>query len=415
MRQVFAVRDARIYLIGQLFSVFGDSALWLAMGVWVKMLTGSSSAAGLTMFAFVAGELLAPLCGLVVDRVGRRRLLIVTNMLTAALVLLLLLVHDRTNLWLVYVVMFGYGVSVAMLDAAQSAMLPELLPKELLVSANGFLTVMRQGFRLAAPLLGAGAVVVIGAHWVVVIDAATFVIATLSLLAVRGGRSAPAPHGTEEGRESWTTSVLLGIRHVWATPALKRVLIAGAMSLSVFGFAQTALYAVVEKGLGRPPAFVGVLVSAQGVGAIAAGLTAAAVVRRIGEERVATAGFVLYAGGALLLIPPLPAAVAAGAVLCGFAVPWILIPMMTLGQKLTPAGLQGRVHAAFNMVGGVPQTISILVGAVLTSALHYRLVLLLMFAVTLAAGVYLGVRSRADRAPAAEQVGSERVSDKVRD
>ena len=44
MRTLLAHRDARFYLAGQVLSTVGDNALWLAMGIWVKILTGSSSA-----------------------------------------------------------------------------------------------------------------------------------------------------------------------------------------------------------------------------------------------------------------------------------------------------------------------------------------------------------------------------------
>ena len=53
MRQLLRDRNAFLCLSGQLVSAFGDNALWLAMGIWVKLLTGSSSLAGLTFFVFM--------------------------------------------------------------------------------------------------------------------------------------------------------------------------------------------------------------------------------------------------------------------------------------------------------------------------------------------------------------------------
>ena len=102
MRRLLAHRDARIYLAGQSLSTLGDSALWLAMGIWVKLLTGSSSAAGLVFFAFIAGTCLGPLTGVLTDRVRRRPLLITANLATGALVCLLLLVGGRSGVWLIY-------------------------------------------------------------------------------------------------------------------------------------------------------------------------------------------------------------------------------------------------------------------------------------------------------------------------
>ena len=56
MRPLLAHRDARVYLAGQAFSLFGDSSLWLAMGIWVKTLTHSNAEAGLVFFFTLHGR-----------------------------------------------------------------------------------------------------------------------------------------------------------------------------------------------------------------------------------------------------------------------------------------------------------------------------------------------------------------------
>ena len=136
--------------------MIGDSALWLAMGIWVKILTGSNSAAGLTFFAFICGCLAAPVSGAVADRFRRRPLLIAANLGTAALVCALLLVHGRGQVWLIYLVMFGYGAASSLITSAQTALLPALVPGDLLGEANSVLQMAQQGLRLISPLLGAG-------------------------------------------------------------------------------------------------------------------------------------------------------------------------------------------------------------------------------------------------------------------
>ena len=49
------------------------------------------------------------------------------------------------------------------------------------------------------------------------------------------------------------------------------------------GFSETTVFAVADRGLHEPPAFGGVLVALQGLGAVIGGLTAAALTRRLGE------------------------------------------------------------------------------------------------------------------------------------
>ena len=81
MRTLLAYRDARLLLAGQTLSAFGDWAMLIVLAVWMKSLTHSNALAGLTFFVFAAGSLLAPLGGLLADRVRRRPLMIVSDCL----------------------------------------------------------------------------------------------------------------------------------------------------------------------------------------------------------------------------------------------------------------------------------------------------------------------------------------------
>jgi MFS family permease len=223
MRRLVSHRDARIYLAGQSRSVIGDSALWLAMGIWVKILTGSNSAAGLTFFAFICGCLLAPVSGVVVDRVRRRPLLVGVNLGTAAAVCALLLVHGRGQVWVIYVVMFGYGAANSLITSAQTALVPHLVPGDLLGEANSALQISSQGLRVITPLLGAGLLAWAGAMPVILLDAGTFVVAAGSVLALRLREPRQA---RAERAQGWQGEFSAGIRYVARTPALRQPMIA---------------------------------------------------------------------------------------------------------------------------------------------------------------------------------------------
>ncbi|MGH9063918.1 MAG: MFS transporter [Acidimicrobiales bacterium] len=389
MRRLLAIPNARLYLGGQALSIFGDTALWLAAGIWVKTLTGSNALAGLTFFFFALPSLLSPLSGLLVDRVRRRPLLVVTNLCTGAVVLLLLLVHGRGDVWLVYTVMVAYGMAYGVLGSGQSALLTVIVPDELLGDANGLLRTVREGLRLVSPLVGAGLFVVLGGGAVAVLDAVTFVAAAISLLLVKVDEPAPAPRARGE---RWLAGVTAGFRHISSTAVLRQMTIACAAVLLVVGFAETAVFALVAQGLQRPPSFVGVIVAVQGVGAVVGGPTAAPVMRRIGEGWVSAAGMLALAcGGALWVAPSLPA-VAGGSVLVGFSLPWLVVGAYTLVQRRTPAPLQGRVFSAFDTLVSTPQTISIALGALLISVVDYRVLLAILAGVVTMAGIYLATR-----------------------
>src|SRR5499427_10495835 len=172
MRTLLSYRDARLLLAGQTLSAFGDWAMLIVLAVWMNTLTHSNALAGLTFFVFAAGSLLAPLGGLLADRVRRRPLMIVADCVLGAFVLVLLLVHDRSDAWLIYAVAFAYGALGTVFFPARAALLKVMLPEELLADANGALTASREGLRLVAPLTGAAIYAVAGGGAVAIVDAA---------------------------------------------------------------------------------------------------------------------------------------------------------------------------------------------------------------------------------------------------
>jgi MFS family permease len=376
-------RDARIYLAGQILSVLGDSALWLAMGIWVKQRTGSNSAAGLVFFAFICGTCLAPLPGLLVDRVRRRPLLITANLATGALVCLLLL-SGGPRLWLVYLVMFGYGAGYSLLGSAQTALLPQLLPADLLGAANSAYQLASSGLHVVTPLLGAGLLVWVGPGPVIGLDAATFGLAAAAAVALRLREKRPA-----RGAEPHWAAITAGLRHIVVTPLLRRVVAAVVIGASVFGFFETVQFAVVGAGLHRSPAFLGVLTAAQGGGAVAGGLLAAPVLARTSERLLVGSGLLACALSCLAATTGQLALVLAGGALLGVCIVWINVGAITLVQRQTPAQLLGRVDAAANVLITLPQAVSIAVGAAAIAVLDYRILLAVMAAVMLVAAGYL--------------------------
>jgi MFS family permease len=386
MRRLFALRDARLYLAGQACSLLGDTALWLALALWARELTGSASAGGLVIFCLALPQLASPLSGLLVDRVRRRSLLLAVNPLTAVAVLPLLAVHGRSDLWILYAVAFAYGVSYTLLGAGQSALLATMLPEDLLGPANTVLQTVREGLRLVAPVLGVGLFTLAGGRAVALVDAATFVVATVALLALRFREPPPHPH-----REPWRAAVAAGARHVRRTPVLRQLALGGAGALLVIGFSETLLFAI-PQGLHRPPSFAGALMFAGGVGAVCGAVTTTRVMASRGAGRMGGLGIAVLAIGTLATADSRVAVVLFGKMLFGFGLPWMLVALYTLIQRESPAHLQGRVYSAMEIALGLPQTLSIALGAALATQVDYRVLIVTEAVVAGAAGVYLLTR-----------------------
>jgi MFS family permease len=391
MRKVLRIRNARLFVFGDVVSTLGDSALWLAMAIWLKELTRSSSAAGLVFFAYVAGSLFAPLGGALADRFRRRPLLICANLTEAALVLLILLVHHRSQIWLVYVVIFFYGVVGSAIGPAQTALLPGLVPKELLAEANAAQQTLNQGLRLIVPLVGAGLFVLVGAAAVAMIDAGTFLVAVGSLVALRldearSGRQASTRPGTGG-------TMGAGFRFIRRERSLSSITLALGLSMLVLGFTESACFSVVTVGLHHPASFVGVTMTVQGIGALAGGLSAAVILRRVSEAMLIAVALAFVTVAVLLLTLPSTPLVLTGMVVGGLAGPWMLVAPATAMQRRTPAALLGRVSGAFSLGVTVPQVTSVGLGAALIAVVNYRILLVVIAAVLAVTILFLVTRA----------------------
>lgn len=355
--------------VSWVFSNFGDSALLLVLAIWVKDLTGHDGAAAVTLALVGAAALLSPVLGDVADRWSRRRLIGWANLAAAAAVSTLAFVGGAGSLWWIYVVTVLYSLLAQLSSAAQSGLVRDLLVDADLARGNGLLAGVDQGARLVVPLLGIAAYVLVGPQPVVLAAALGFLIAGVLLLGGRAG----APTVPRLARARWRTEVAAGFRHLLGAPALRGFTLTLAVGLGATGAVQVAIFPYVDQGLGLPASTLGALVAAQGVGALFASLTAGSMVARHGEERVGALGLALMATGIALLLVPHMAAGLLGLLLAGWAVTWAMVAFVTLRQRLTPAGLQGRAAAASMLVINLPQTALVLVGATLVSVVDYRL------------------------------------------
>ena len=384
MRRLLGIRNVRIFVGGWTASVFGDWAMFIVLGVWTKDLTGSNAAAGLVFFALSLPSLLSPFAGLVVDRLPRRPLLMWTYAAEAVVVLSLLFVRDRGDVWIIYAVTVFYGAAGTLAASARSALLTVMVPQDLLGESNGVLQTLREGLRLIAPLVGALIYASVGGGAVAILDSASFVAVVIALALIR----LEEPRFERE-EQHFVTELLAGVRHVFATLPLRQIVLATGVCLLVVGFSETLIFAVLDQGLHRPASFFGVLSSLQGVGAIAGGVTAARVMRRIGDVKLVGLGMGLFAVGELSFVSHSLPLVLAGIACAGAGIAWLIVGYITAIQVRTPLRLQGRVLSASDTLVNTPQTISIALGALLTTLIDYRILVVLMAVVTAMAGAFL--------------------------
>ena len=105
--------------------------------------------------------------------------------------------------------------------------------------------------------------------------------------------------------------------------------------LLVVGFTESSIYALLD-GFDRPPTFAGVVVTAQGVGAVVGGLASSRVIRRLGEVATCALGMVLLAVPIGIIAASSSLAVMLVLVtVVGLSLPLLFVSVMTLVQRRT--------------------------------------------------------------------------------
>ncbi|GAA4207116.1 hypothetical protein GCM10022252_70280 [Streptosporangium oxazolinicum] len=392
----------RLVYFGMAVSLLGDASLLLVPGILAKSLTGSDAAAGLTLFFFTLPLCFSPFFGYLIDRMDRRRLLIVTCVLSGISLAPLVAVTGQDRVWLVYPVSAAMGCSYAVVFSALGGLLKVILPEHLLAEANGALHTTRQGLRLFGPLLGVAVYTGFGLGALVLFDMVTFLVAAGVFAMLPAPESAPKPipelvvsRGRRE--EFWA-----GARHLAADPPLRRAAVALCLMFSLAGATESLIFAVIEHGLARSPEFTAFTSTAMGVGAVAGGLWSSTVIARRGELFAIGAGIGLYGAAVVCWMVPSEVAVLGAMTVAGAGLTLEGVARTTLVQRRSPGHLVGRVSTAFESLTGVAQLLSLLGGAVLVSLVDYRLLLAVVGLTACCAGAYAlrGGGPRPERAPA---------------
>ncbi len=389
MRKAFAIPAFRRIFVALAATMVADSVLLLSFSIMAKELTGSSGAAGMAIFWVVAPSLLAPLLGWVVDQFPRRRFLMGAYPLAAACLVPLAWVHDAGHVWIVYAVAFTYGIALVMLPGAVIGLLKLIVPEDQLVHANAASSTFREGMRLFGPLLGASMYAAWGMDSVIILVAAAYAVAIVAVATLRLRDDVVAPPELH-----WRHEFVAGLTHVYRDKLLWWPIMAIAACIFAFGFLESLVYAILDA-FDKPPTFVGVIVSIQGVGAVAGGLLSSRIIERIGHvwAIVLSLGLFTMSLTVLALSPNLPVVIA-GSVPLGFGLPVLIVAINTLVQIRTPNRLMARVSTTLDALIGTPQVVSIAIGAGLVSLVSYRVLLAAMTLATAVTGVALAAWAR---------------------
>ena len=354
-------RNFSLLWLAGLVSLIGNWMLIAALPFYVYELTNSAlMTSGLLMAMILPGVLFSSVAGVFVDRWDRRRTMIIINLLQMAVIPLLMLVRSPEMVWIVYVVAFIEASLSRFFMPAESALLPNLVDEEHLISANSLNALNDNLARIIGPAIGGALLGVLGFTAVIAADAISYLLAALLIMllvvpesAKRAASTQTASKAKEKFTQIWT-ELIAGLKIVKQSRILKSSFL--VIGIALFGDAilSAVLVVFVQDDMGLTAVEFGWMMTARGIGGLIGGLLIAQLGQRFTKAQL-TAGGLLFSGVLLLIMVSFPLLEVALPLLVLVGIPlmaWI-VSLQTILQQATEDKYRGRVFGSFGTLSAL--------------------------------------------------------------
>lgn len=376
--QLLAIAAFRRLWLGQAVSYFGDMMNTTGIAIMLFLVTRSASVVALGLVAKAVPTILfGLLAGPIVDRFDRQRVMIVADLIRAVLTVTIPFLAMR---WLpgVFIVVFLIATASTFFNPAKQAMIPNLVPREMLVKANSLVTSSERTMELLG--YSVAGVIAAALSWapLFLIDAATYLFSAATLLGVSDRLRSAASKQLHIYRD-----VVDGMRFVLGSRVLRSTMGLTAMVALFAGMTFPTLVVLAYGALNAGPLGYGLLEAAIGAGAIVGALAAPQLMTRYTAGSLILMGVVGCGAGyaATGLLRSLPSALIFLFV-CGAASTIYFVPLISIIQREAPDYVRGRVMSSRFLLAQA----GLLIGMAISGPLSDRLGAPLVF---VAAGALL--------------------------
>lgn len=270
------LRGFRILWAGMTISLVGDGVTLIAIAWQVYQLSNVPTALGITMMAMSVPQILLLLFGgFVSDRFERCRVMLFADLVRgcALLVMGVLSIAGVLEIWHMAAIAAVYGAGNAFFGPAFDALVPDLVPDELLAQANSLDHFVRPvSARLVGPALGGWIIATVGVGWAFILDAASFAVSVACLLQLGQLQTAPQADVEPDSGSIWT-EIREGFSFVRCNVWLWGTFSAATLGYLIFlGPAELLLPYLVKNDLSGSASDLGTVFAMGGLGAITASI-----------------------------------------------------------------------------------------------------------------------------------------------
>lgn len=366
VRALLTDRSFGLYFLGSLANNLGTWFHSIAVILVVYQLTGSALVVGVVSGAqFGATLVLAPVAGVLLDRVDRRRLMALAQVgsAIAAAILMGSTLTDRLSVPVIFAATAVIGVGEAFSVPTKQALVPSLVGSGDVGQALALQSLSFNIARALGPALGAAVVATGGAAWAFGANLVSYLLFIGVLAVIR-----PRPVVFADGDRS----LRAGLRYVRGHRAIRLHLV----TLAAISFALdpvTTLAPSLVEELGGDSNLVGLLVSAFGIGAAAMALFGVRPLQRHVPDAAGTIGLTAFGLGMLgVALAPGPAVVLAALIVAGAGFLLGNNDITSRIQRSVDDRLRGRVMALWAMVLLGPRPIAGVIAGSITDVVGPR-------------------------------------------
>ncbi len=301
-QQTFAAlrhRNFRLFFAGQLVSLTGTWMQNTAQGWLVYQLTGSKLLLGVVAAVGSAPMMLFSIWGgSVADRHPKRQIVLWTQsvMMVSALLFAALVATHQIRVWQILVLAAVGGLAMAFDMPARQAFMVEMTSREDLMNAVSLNSSIVNGARVVGPSVAGFLMAHVGMAMCFFLNGLSFVAVIAGLLMMRLPKFVPHVHSG-----SALAHALEGFSYVWRHWRMRTILILFAI-VGIFGWS----YSVMMPAFARELLHVdergyGILLSANGIGALLGALTVASIGHRANRRFLVLGGLWIFSAMLLLL------------------------------------------------------------------------------------------------------------------
>ena len=253
---------------GQVISELGNWVNSIALYALILQLTGSGMAMAAAMMAkLLPMVIISPFAGVVIDRMDRRTVLIASDICRCFTVLCFLIVESREDLWLVYALTLFEVALTGFFEPARSAILPSIVKKNHLVTANAISGATWSIMLTLGAALGGFVVSLFGVKVAFILDALTYLLSAWFIIKISYPNT-KSEEPIKKNNSSGIKGLLEGGRYLISHPiVLALALLKSGMAIK--GGIMTLIPLFANRLWSDPAAVsvaVGILFSSRGIG-----------------------------------------------------------------------------------------------------------------------------------------------------